>query len=347
MSNSESHPVEMQMQPQAPHCAGGAKVELLHARDVPLGGEQAMQVHRTLPQRARSFVGAWCFTDHYGPDQVEATGGMDVAPHPHTCLQTVSWLIEGEVTHHDSAGNHAVVRPGEVNMMTAGAGICHSEVSTQDTRTLHGLQLWVAMPDRERFAAPRFDHYVPEVLEVGASMGASASGAANVQARVLVGSLFGVTSPIPTYTPLLGAELSLAPGTQLTLDLDPAFEHGFIVDSGALELEGIPVTRTELAYTGIGERQLTVTNPGTVPARVMLLGGEPFTESIIMWWNFIGRSDEEIREFRREWQAEGERFGRTHGYIGHDPAGEVRIPAPQVPDVALKQRANPAPVARA
>lgn len=106
------------------------KVEIITFREVPLGGPRSMTVHRTLPQRQRSTIGAWCFVDHYGPDDVSTTGGMDVAPHPHTGLQTVSWLFQGEITHHDSADNHAVVKPGEANFMTAGSGICHSEVST-------------------------------------------------------------------------------------------------------------------------------------------------------------------------------------------------------------------------
>ena len=130
-------------------------------REVPLGGLRAMTVRRTLPQRQRSLIGAWCFVDHYGPDPVDDTGGMNVAPHPHTGLQTVSWLFEGEIEHRDSAGNHAMVRPGEVNLMTAGRGISHSEISTPGTRTLHGAQLWVALPDADRHVEPDFAHHAP------------------------------------------------------------------------------------------------------------------------------------------------------------------------------------------
>ena len=121
--------------------------EVLEARDVPLGGPRALQVRRTLPQRARTLIGAWCFADHYGPVEVPKTGGMDVPPHPHTGLQTVSWLFSGEVEHRDSLGSHALVRPGEMNLMTGGRGIAHSEVSTPDTERLHGVQLWVALPE--------------------------------------------------------------------------------------------------------------------------------------------------------------------------------------------------------
>ena len=123
-----------------------------------------MTVRRTLPQRARSLVGAWCFADHYGPDDVAATGGMDVPPHPHTGLQTVSWLFSGEIEHRDTTGAHAIVRPGELNLMTGGSGVAHSEVSTPDTGTLHGVQLWMALPDAARHLPRSFVHHVPEVV---------------------------------------------------------------------------------------------------------------------------------------------------------------------------------------
>ncbi|WP_255254039.1 pirin family protein, partial [Streptomyces albidoflavus] len=128
----------------------GSRVEVLTPREVPLGGPRAMTVRRTLPQRARTLIGAWCFADHYGPDDVARTGGMDVPPHPHTGLQTVSWLFTGEIEHRDSLGVHAMVRPGELNLMTGGHGISHSEVSTPGTRILHGVQLWVALPAAHR-----------------------------------------------------------------------------------------------------------------------------------------------------------------------------------------------------
>src|SRR6478736_5917306 len=164
--------------------------ELLEPRDVPLGGIRAMSVRRTLPQRARSFVGAWCFLDHYGPDDVAATGGMRVPPHPHTGLQTVSWLFSGEIEHRDSLGTHCLVRPGEMNLMTAGRGISHSEDSTAATTVLHGVQLWTVLPERDRAADPAFDHYVPpvvaraDVLAAGGRRGAAArGGGAHVRRR--------------------------------------------------------------------------------------------------------------------------------------------------------------------
>ena len=138
------------------------RMEVLSPREVPLGGLRAMTVRRTLPQRQRTFVGAWCFVDHYGPDDVDRQGGMVVPPHPHTGLQTASWLFSGEIEHRDSAGHHAFVRPGELNLMTAGRGISHSEYSTPGTTVLHGAQLWLALPDSDRHTEPDFEHHVPD-----------------------------------------------------------------------------------------------------------------------------------------------------------------------------------------
>lgn len=172
------------------HAEGSPQVDVLTARDVPLGGPRAMSVRRTLPQRARTLIGAWCFIDHYGPDDVADTGGMDVAPHPHTGLQTVSWLFSGEIEHRDSMGNHALVRPGELNLMTGGYGISHSEVSTPRTTLLHGVQLWVALPGEHRHTGRDFRHHVPSPVTVGGA-----------EVRVFLGSLAGDTSPVGTFTP--------------------------------------------------------------------------------------------------------------------------------------------------
>ena len=316
--------------------AGRVPVEIITSRDVPLGGPRAMTVKRTLPQRQRSLIGAWCFVDHYGPDDVSATGGMDVPSHPHTGLQTVSWLFEGHVTHHDSADNHAVVRPGEVNLMTAGAGICHTEVSTQDTTILHGVQLWTVLPDEHRHTSGRrFDHYVPEPVTFDGG-----------SALVFMGTLLGSSSSVSTFSPLLGAELRLDPGADVTIQVDPTFEHGLLVDAGDLTLEGVRVEPSQLAYTGTGATALTVRNTGDAPGRAVLIGGTPFEEEIIMWWNFIGRTHDEIARYRQEWEANSERFGRVDGYIGHDPDGLTRLPAPTLPGTALKPRVNPTPRAR-
>ncbi len=239
-----------------------APVEVVTSREVPLGGLRAMTVRRTLPQRQRSLIGAWCFVDHYGPDDVAATGGMDVAPHPHTGLQTVSWLFTGEIEHRDTLGMHALVRPGELNLMTAGHGIAHSEVSTPATATLHGVQLWLALPDSARDVPRDFEHHAPEEVRVdGASV------------RVFLGSLAGDTSPVRTYTPLLGAEVVLDPRAEVVLEVDPTFEHGVLVDVGPVRLGDTDLARAELGYVAPGAGRLVLANPADQPARVVLLGG--------------------------------------------------------------------------
>lgn len=372
MSNAEPHPAETVCE-ALPGPAN--RIEILEPRDVPLGGLRAMNVRRTLPQRSRSLIGAWCFLDHYGPDDVASTGGMNVPAHPHIGLQTVSWLFSGEIEHRDSAGFHAFVRPGELNLMTAGHGISHSERSTAATTTLHGAQLWVVLPEQARGGPRGFEHYAPEVLR----------GEGWV-AQVFLGSLLGSASPVATHTPLLGAELRLDPGASLTLDVAPAFEHGLLVDSGSATLvaagadgESVPsessVAKDQLGYVPPGASRLTITARDQ-GARVLLLGGEPFAERIVMWWNFIGRDHDEIARARSDWQAQiaaagvgdiavGDVTGDAPGDTAENPvrdpeppsAGgadaerfglpadepEPPLPAPPLPTARLVPRENPSP----
>ncbi len=312
-------------------------------REVPLGGLRAMKVRRTLPSRERSLIGAWCFVDHYGLDRVADTGGMRVAPHPHTGLQTVSWLFTGEIEHRDSAGHHALVRPGEVNLMTAGRGISHSEVSTAQTRELHGAQLWVALPDSARDTHPGFAHHAPPLIE--------GDGWA---ARVLVGSLLGDTSPVSTFTPLVGAELTLDEGTVLELETEPGFEYGVLVDHGVVSISraapaGTEVKPGELAALPAADEDAGA--PLVIEAlggrsRVLVLGGEPFGEQIVMWWNFVGRSHDEVVGYRAEWQAQilddGKLVSSGHrvapGRFGVVSDRLAPIPAPPLPNARLKAR---------
>ncbi|WP_318843102.1 bifunctional pirin family protein/GNAT family N-acetyltransferase [Myceligenerans pegani] len=306
---------------QAGHTAG---VEVLSARDVPLGGPRAMRVRRTIPQRARTLIGAWCFADHYGPVEVPATSGMDLPPHPHTGLQTVSWLFSGTIEHRDSLGTHSIVRAGELNLMTGGHGIAHSEVSTPDTRILHGVQLWVALPDADRDAGRDFQHHVPEPVRIDGA-----------ELRVFLGSLGGETSPVRTFTPLLGAQIDLEPHATVTLSVDPVFEHGLLVDAGDVSLDGTAVPPAELGYLAPGAGTLTLANRSDGPARAVLLGGPPFEEEIVMWWNFVVRDHEEILRAREDWENASDRFGTVEGYDGS------RLPAPPVPDVVITPRRNP------
>lgn len=327
MTNPERRPEEVTLD-SGPRCTG---LEVLTPRDVPLGGPRAMTVRRTLPQRKRSLVGAWCFVDHYGPDDVQATGGMQVPPHPHTGLSTVSWLFSGIVEHRDSVGTHAMVRPGELNLMTAGRGISHSERSTADTRVLHGVQLWLALPERARFIDPSFDHYVPPV-----------SSGEGWQAQVFLGSLLGSTSTVATHTPLVGAEIRVVPHTTLALDVDPHFEHAVLLDSGAVLVNDDALAPDHLGYVPTGTEQINIAT-GDVEARLILIGGEPLGEQIVMWWNFIGRSHEDVETYRQRWQreidsAEGEDTPERpwYGLPSGDPEGPLA--APPLPNARIRPR---------
>ena len=298
-------------------------MEVLTPRVVPLGGLRATSVRRTLPQRQRSLIGAWCFLDHYGPDDVSVQGGMSVPPHPHTGLQTVSWLFAGEIEHRDSAGHHASVRSGELNLMTAGRGISHSEYATPATTTLHGAQLWLALPDGHRQVDPGFEHYAPQPLHGD-----------GWSARVFLGSLLGSTSPVTTYSPLLGAELTITTGTTLRLPVDRSFEHGVLLDSGEVRVNGKPLDAHELGFLEAGEE---VTLHAEQDSRLLLIGGPPFGERIVMWWNFVGRRHEEVAAYRADWEA-------LLGGGGSDrfslPADDPELPlhAPALPNGRMVQR---------
>ncbi|MGJ6979766.1 pirin family protein [Aestuariimicrobium soli] len=288
----------------------------IEPRLVPLGGHRAMTVRRTLPSKGRAFIGAWCFADHYGPERT----AMDVAPHPHTGLQTVSWLFSGEVEHRDSLGSVALVRPGEVNLMTAGSGICHSEVSTSDDALLHGVQLWVALPEAARHVDRAFESHACPRLEVAAGVGV----------RLLIGSLPGFPAATTTsHSPLLGAEISLDAGARVELSIERDFEHGVLVDGGTVTVDGQPVTHGQLVHHDPGADTLRLA-AGDRPATAMLLGGVPFEDEVIMWWNFLGRSHDEVEQFAREWNEVADRFGSVEGYRPH-PGGLDRIPAPAMP----------------
>ncbi|MDO5535654.1 MAG: pirin family protein, partial [Propionibacteriaceae bacterium] len=259
----------------------------------------------------------------YGPEEGAC---MDVPPHPHTSLQTVSWLFSGEIEHRDSGGVHAMVRPGEVNLMTSGYGIAHSEVSTHSRAALHGVQLWVVLPEESADLTREFQHFVPDV-------DAPAPG---VRARTFIGRLGGASSAVATETPLLGSEVILEPGATWETAVDPGFEHGILVDAGHVDFDGVRLDNAVLGVRDAGLDHLRLHNPTDAPARLMLLGGEPFDEGIVMWWNFIGRSHDDILRLRQEWNdAPEDRFGRVAGYRGSTD----RLKAPSLPaDLRLKRR---------
>ncbi|MDX2618224.1 pirin family protein [[Kitasatospora] papulosa] len=290
--------------------------ELLTPRHVQLG--ESTEVRRLLPNLGRRMVGAWAFVDHYGPDDIADEPGMQVPPHPHMGLQTVSWLHEGEVLHRDSLGSLQQIRPRELGLMTSGRAISHSEESPKPhARFLHGAQLWVALPGSDRHVEPRFEHHT----------GLPAVTAPGLTATVILGELDGAASPGTAYTPIVGADLTLTAGAEARLPLDPDFEYAVLSMSGEAEIDGVPVLPGSMLYLGCGRTELPLR--AASDAGLMLLGGEPFAEEIVMWWNFVGRSHEEIEQARQDWM-EGPRFGEVKGYDGG------RLPAPELPPVALK-----------
>lgn len=275
-------------------------IKLLEPRDVPLGGPRAMNVRRTLPQRARSLVGAWCFLDFYGPDDLTESKPMRVPRHPHTGLATCSWLFSGRIDHLDSAGNWATVRPGEVAMMNAGRGISHSEYSTADTEVLHGVQLWYAFPEEHRFVEPSLDTHRPEPVRGD-----------GWEATVFLGELLGYRSPVKTYIPLTGAELRIEPGAAVDIAVPADHEHALLHLEGAVSLNGSEVPADHLAVVDPGAEVLRV-QAHDEPVLALLIGGEPLGEQIVMWWNFVGRSHDEVAAYRAAYQAE----------MGFEAAGE-------------------------
>ena len=275
-----------------------------------------MLVRRTLPQRRLPTVGAWCFLDHFGPEPAP----MQVLPHPHMGLQTVTWPFTGNIRHRDSLGSDVVVRPGELNLMTSGAGVSHSEISVKDdSADIHGLQLWVASPERTRHQPARFEHHdtLPVVERDG------------IRAIILVGEFMGAFSPALIDTPLVGVDLTVPTGTS-SLPLITQHEHAVMVIDGIVEVTGERLTPGPLLYFGTNRDAVTVTS--TEGAHLILLGGEPLEEELVMWWNFIGRSHEEIVQARDQWEADDGRFGVVSGHDGE------RIPAPPLPGVKLRAR---------
>ncbi len=325
MSNLEQHPTERET---GSTVALALRRDVLVGRDVPLG--KYSTVNRLLPHTNRRMVGAWCFVDHFGPDAILNGPGMQVPPHPHCGLQTVTWLLDGEVLHRDSVGSLAMIRPGQLNLMTAGRGIAHSEESPDGhSPSLHGLQLWIALPATEAAGPSRFEHH--------ADLPDTDSGGAHL--TVVVGSLGRMTSPARVHTPIVGVDVRLEEGASTTVPLRADWEYAVIVMAGIADVADGVLEPGALCYLGTGRDSLAVsTAPG---ARLFLLGGEPFSDELVMWWNFVGRSHEEIVAARQAWMSGSamtatpvadDRFGSVRGYDGPP------LPAPDMPTTRLKPR---------
>lgn len=294
--------------------------QILAPRIVKLTTRTGIDIRRTLPHRRLRMIGAWCFVDHYGPtDQSDA---MSVAAHPHVGLQTVSWLFSGRIEHRDSLGNVQEISPGELNLMTAGRGISHSELSFDGSTAIHGVQLWTALPDASRDMTPTFAHHrdLPLVKTEFLSI------------RIFMGEILGARSPAATYSPLVGAEIDIAVASTTDLVLNPAFEYGLLHVEGEVQINSFPIELGNLVYLPMGGKSVRFSSQ--TGAKVILLGGTPFDEKILMWWNFIGRSQDEIEQMRGDWNTPTSRFPSFSDQIGG------RIPAPELPNVRLFPRGN-------
>jgi redox-sensitive bicupin YhaK (pirin superfamily) len=280
-------------------------LEITDGREAVVG---TTKVRRVLPRHNRRTVGAWCFTDHFGPEEITEISGLDIGPHPHMGLHTVTWLLDGAMLHRDSLGSEQVIRPGQLNLMTAGEGIAHAEEHVPTYRgRMHGVQLWVAQPESTRHGSPAFAHHreLPQ---------AEVSGAV---ATVLVGELAGVTSPARHDTDLVGADLAIQPGAT-TWPLRQDFEHAIVVLEGEVAVADEVVRPGRLGYLGRGRDSLDLA--ALEPSRVLLLGGVPFEEPIVMWWNFVARTKEELARARTQWSTYDERFGEVASTLARVPA---------------------------
>ncbi|MEP6463674.1 MAG: pirin family protein [Frankiaceae bacterium] len=267
-----------------------------------------VRVRRALPRRGRRTVGAWCFADHMGPADVTENSGLDVGPHPHIGLQTVTWLLDGEALHRDSLGSEQVIRPGQLNLMTAGDAVSHAEEATGHFRgTLEGIQLWVALPEATRHGAAAFEHH-PELPQTQLDGGVG---------TVVIGELNGLHSPARHDTPLVGVDLMLHGPT--TVPLRREFEYGIVVLEGAVAVTGVSLSPGKLGYLGRGRDELAL--DVREATRALLIGGEPFEEPIVMWWNFVGRSRLDIDAAYASWAAQDDRFGTVASSLPRIPTG--------------------------
>ena len=273
-------------------------VHIIPARKATVG---AIEVRRLLPFGRRRAVGAWCFVDHYGPHSVDGGPGMQVPPHPHLGLQTVTWLFSGNVVHRDSLGSDQLIEPRQLNVMTAGAGIAHAEQSpAEHDPWLHGVQLWVALPDRVRHQPPAFEHHadLPVV------------GAGPFLVTVFVGTLGDAISPATVHTPLIGAQVDAPRGGRHPIVVDPAHEHAVVVTAGRGALEGEPLAPGSIAVVDPGRDHLVLDLD--VGSHALLLGGAPLDEELLLWWNFVARTPDELIAAVAAWR-EGRRFGQVTG----------------------------------
>lgn len=285
-------------------------VQRIALRTAELG--EGFVVGRALPTREQRSIGAWCFLDHMGPADISRNGGMHVGAHPHTCLQTFTWLMEGAVLHRDSLGSEQVIRPGQVNLMTAGRGIVHTEDSLPG-EVLHGAQLWIALPPEHAEVEPAFDHY-PDLPRWSRN---------GVELTLLAGSMEGREAPARIYSPLMGADLHASLGGSIELELRDDFEYGLLTASGSVCVDGVYTDSQTFAYFEPGRDALTLTL--STGGRCLLIGGRPLERKVSMWWNFVASQREYIDQAYLDWQTGSDRFPPVPGSDGR------RLDSPRPP----------------
>ena len=271
-------------------------------------------IKRALPSRQKRMIGAWCFLDHAGPVTFPQGDGLDVGPHPHIGLQTFTWMIEGTMMHSDSIGSKQLIRPKQVNLMTAGYGISHTEVAPDTETRMHAAQLWIALPDDKINMAPQFDHYpVLPIVEKD-----------NIEFTVLVGEFMDTVSPVKVHTELLGIDFFAKEQTKTRIPLNPKFEYGFMALEGDAIVNGHDLNSDNMVVLEPGISQIEVELPKG--SRLLLIGGEPFESPILLWWNLVGRTQEELKTATEQWINQDARFGTIPDYDG------PRLEAPAFPD---------------
>lgn len=285
-------------------------LEGIEAREGRIANVGGLDVSRVLPTKGRRTVGAWCFVDLLGPADAAEPDPMEVGPHPHIGLSTVTWLLEGEALHSDSLGTQQPIRPGQLNLMTAGHGIAHAELAAEPP--FRGVQLWIAQPEATRHGTSAFEHHaeLPQ-LELP-----------RAEVMMMVGALDGVRSPARTDTPLVGAQMNLRRGETI-VPTDQTFEYAVVPLDGRVKVgpEVVEPGWVALVPAGIDELPLEARQDDT---RMLLLGGEPLGERVQMWWNFVARERDEIDAAYLDWTERTDRFGAV-------PSELERIEAPRPP----------------
>jgi len=305
-------------EPPSPASSSPTVEAVIVPRTNDIGG---LEVRRALPSAQRRMVGPFVFLDQMGPAVLHAGSGLDVRPHPHIGLATVTYLFEGEILHRDSLGTVQPIRPGEVNWMTAGRGIAHSERTAMEARTsdnpLFGIQMWVALPRRYEETEPAFIHYAADDLPTLEGEGK--------RVRLIAGSLYGSRAPASTFSAMFYADAVLQAGARIELPAEHE-ERAIYIATGRIEIAGDAFEAGRLLVFRRGD---TITVTAAEPSRILLLGGEPMDGPRHLWWNFVSSSKERIEQAKEDWRTG--RFTPVMGETEFIPLPEQKPPPVRYP----------------